>query len=489
MQGELMPAKYVLPPEHYIFERDSSYLALDPINFVWFVTDLNGKKTLEALGRSGNAEETAVEIGEFLGLDPASEIITNYVSAYIDHLLKIGFIFEGEYKREEWGPGVLEYPKILYLHLTSKCNLKCPYCYNQEHRHQMIQTGKKQAAELPIIQGQGRQLSTEGHTAQFLRIIDEAAEMGFREVKLTGGEALLNKDALLIAAHAKSRGLAVNLLTNGALVKDDMIDKIGKFVDAISISLDSDKAEEHDAVRGKGTHQKVIELVEKLKQTPVRLHLNAVVTPVNLESVGNFLDYAYNQLGADEATVASFMSMVEDPEQRWGAAKYGLNEKQYHRVYQQQRDFIDIRDLGKKRPQKRSALWRRHCGVGNGIVSIDPNGDVYPCQTLHRPEFLCGNAFQSGLKQVLDNSEVLKMTKRAVVDVLPECKTCPVRYVCASGCRFEAYTREGDFLARNRAMCPTFYEAALDNLWNAAALPIQEIDGNVEVQATHASCR
>jgi len=54
------------------------------------------------------------------------------------------------------------------------------------------------------------------------------------------------------------------------------------------------------------------------------------------------------------------------------------------------------------------------------------------------------------------------------VDTIEECNVCPVRYICASGCRSEAYTREGDIYVRNKSTCPTFYKQAEEELWATA---------------------
>ncbi|HZN09287.1 MAG TPA: radical SAM protein [Pyrinomonadaceae bacterium] len=468
-------SQYVLPPEYHWFERDAKHLAIDPQNFIWFVTDEKGKVAFEGLAKSGRIEDAAESLGALVGMSADSPAITNYVVKYIEHLLEIGFLHKGEYKREKWGSGIIERPIVMYIHLTSKCNLKCPYCYNQEHRDNLIQEGRT-----PGEAG----ISTEGSTEDLLRVVDEAAELGFREIKLTGGEALLNRDALHIAERAKSHGLKINLLTNGLLVTEEMAEKIAKVVDSVSVSLDSDKPEEHDAVRGKGTHAKVVEAIHRLQKAGVkRVHLNSVVTPVNLNSVGSWLDYATNELKANEVTYAGSAIDVDDPTGRWGASEYVLTEEQYRHVYEQSKKFYQIQGLRKgSKPQvvPRSSLRRRQCGVGNGIVSIDPNGDLYPCQTLHLPEFRCGNVFKTSLRQVLDTSGMLKKMKRAAVDNLPECKTCPVRYICAGGCRSEAYTREGDLLARNRAMCPTFFEMAKDRLWDSANIPVEESRQSVE---------
>lgn len=477
--------QYTLPPEYHWFERDGKHLVIDPKNFIWFATDENGKTAFNGLAKSGRPEDAAASLADALKVSAASPAVANYVSNYVRHLLEIGFLHEGEYKVEDWGSGILERPQVMYIHLTSKCNLKCPYCYNQEHRDNLMEEGRTPGE---------RGIATEGRTADFLRIVDEAAELGFVEVKLTGGEALINRDALQIAERAKSHGMKVNLLTNGLLVTDRMAEKIARVVDSVSVSLDSDKPEEHDAVRGKGTHAKVVEAIHRLKKAGVKsLHLNAVVTPVNIDSVGSFLDYAWHELKANEVTYAGSAIDVDDPTGRWGADQYILSGEQYRQVYEQSKKFYQIerssRGRSKAQAIPRWSLMRKQCGVGNGIVSIDPNGDLYPCQTLHLPEFRCGNVLKSGLRNVLENSGMLKKMKRAAVDVIPECNVCPVRYVCSAGCRAEAYTREGDFLARNRAMCPTYFEAAVDKLWASASIPAQEaVNKPAEHFEAHSDC-
>ena len=476
--------RYVLPPEYHWFERDAKHLVIDPQNFIWFVTDKEGKVTFEGLAKSGRPQDAAEALGALVGASPSSPAVTNYVSKYLQHLLDIGFLHEGEYKRVDWATGILEHPVVMYMHLTSKCNLKCPYCYNQEHRANLIQMGRT-AGETEI--------STEARTEDLLRVVDEAAEIGFAELKLTGGEALINRDALKIAERGKSHGLKINLLTNGLLVTEEMAEKIAQVVDSVSVSLDSDKPEEHDAVRGKGTHAKVLEAIHRLRKAGVKvLHVNSVVTPVNINSLGSFLEYAWNELKADEVTYAGSGIDVDDPTGRWGAADYVLTGEQYRQVYEQSKKFYQIQGLRRGRSKAnavpRSSLRRRQCGVGNGIISIDPNGDVYPCQTLHLPEFRCGNVFKTSLRQVLETSGMLKKMKRAVVDILPECNVCPVRYICSGGCRSEAYTREGDFLARNRALCPTYFETALDRLWHSANIPVEESRQTVENFYAHYNC-
>ncbi|HYP27484.1 MAG TPA: radical SAM protein [Blastocatellia bacterium] len=474
--------RYNLPTEYHVFERDEEYLIFDPRNFIWFKTDAFGKTVFEGLAKDGRPEDAARELAALIGASPTDPLVVDYVSQYVQHLIDFRFLFEGEYEQIQWAPTWLERPKLLYLHLTAKCNLKCPYCYNQEHRFQFIQLSRKKDL---------KETRAEGSKEDFFNIIDEAARLGFGEVKITGGEALLNKDAIEIAARAKSRGLHVNLLTNATLITPEMARSIAKAVDSISISLDSAHPEEHDAVRGRGTHAKVLEAIRMLRDAGVKqIHLNSVVTPVNMDSVGEFLDYAYNSLQAREVTIAGSTMEVDDPADRWRAKEHTLDGEQFRHVFEQERKFYQQRRKSQKELPVVQAgnLRRSQCGVGNGLVSIESNGDVYPCQTMHQPEFLCGNAFESGLEHILATSGLLREMKDLQVDILPECNVCPVRYVCAGGCRKEAYTREGDLTARNRMMCPIYFENAVDQLWAAANIPIERLGEVAQSNVHHHSC-
>jgi radical SAM protein with 4Fe4S-binding SPASM domain len=468
--------KYVVPPEYHVFEQAPRFLVLDPVNFVWFVTDKTGKIAFEGLAKTGDPSDAATALAQLAGVPAGTPKVQEYVSAFVRHLVNIKFLHVQDYQPRDWGPGVLPRPTTMYVHLTNKCNLKCPYCYNQDHRTELIQLGRTPGSNM---------VSTEGTTEELLRVIDEAAELGFQEIKFTGGEALVNKDALKIAARAKSHGLYVNLLTNGILITEEIAREIAQVVDAVSISLDSDKPEEHDAVRGAGTHKKVLEAIRMLKDAGVKyLHVNAVFTPVNMNSAESFLGYAWDHIKADKVTIAG-AGINDDVDGKFGAQRYMLDGDQFRVVEESARKFYQIRSASQPPPNP-GDLWRKQCGVGNGLISIDPNGDAYPCQTLHRPEFLCGNVFETGLRHVLEHSQVMQQMKATTVDILPECKSCPVRYICSGGCRSEAYTREGDFLARNRAMCPQFFENAVQKLWNAAKTPLHEDNGTAPPPHTHA---
>lgn len=447
-------AEYVLPEEMHEFQRNGRSLFFDPVNFVWFQTDELGSGVVHGLARKAGIRGAVEEVARLAGAPiEAAEI---YVDKCIRRLLNIGFLHENKYVRRPWRGGLSPRPFIMYLHLTSRCNLKCPYCYNQEHRTVLWRTPT-------------------GTWEQYIGLIDEAARLGFREIMLTGGETLLYPHTIAIARHARSRRLWVNLLTNGTLINESNAHEIVKVTHSVSLSLDSPFPEEHDAVRGKNTHAKVLRAIRLLKGAGLRrLHLNAVITPINKDSVEDFLRYASDELEADRVTVAASSISVDDPGKGRGADRLMLTAGEAGEVLEKKWLFDQVRSSGSASVSAGS-LRRIQCGAGNGVISVDSNGDVYPCQTMHSPEFRCGNVFESSLAEVLDSSKLLHKIKHLTADHLEGCRDCPMRYICSGGCRMEAYSREKKLDARNRDLCPIFFQRALDRLWSAANLPADQL--------------
>ena len=447
-----MSKALTLPPEYHSFRRGDRTLFLDPVNHVWFATDAFGVEVLSGLA-AGGLDEALARLAALVGRTTDDVALIDYVATFTSQLQETGFLHEGGYSRKIPDQEPLAYPVVMYVHLTNACNLSCSYCYNQEHRYQRT----NERARTPT----GERLSFAQTTAAIKAVITDAAALGLQEVKLTGGEATLNRDFLDIARHAKSLGLQVNLLTNGALITERLAREIVPVIDAVSVSLDSADAALHDAARGRGSHAKALSAIAALKAAGLGyLHVNGVVTPLTIDTIDSLLDFAWKDLQATQVELAGSYLQVKDPDKKWGAADSFLSEEEIPRLELGQYQYY------KDRGAPPELEFHNHCGVGNGVISLDFNGDLYPCQTLHEEEFKCGNAFQEGYKHVVEMSPVRQMAAKATVDTIEECNVCPVRYLCASGCRSEAWTREGGFLARNKATCPSNYALAVNRLWD-----------------------
>lgn len=83
-------------------------------------------------------------------------------------------------------------PIGLIAELTHRCPLQCVYCSN------------------PIAL-EPRELPSES----WLSVLDQAADLGIRQIHLTGGEPLLRRDLAALVGRAHHRGMYTNLITSG----------------------------------------------------------------------------------------------------------------------------------------------------------------------------------------------------------------------------------------------------------------------------------
>lgn len=439
--------RLALPDEVFEDRRGDRFLFFDPESFVWFHTDQLGKEALDALAARGTVAAAAERLAAQLESPPA--LARAFVADFARRLLDLGFLHHETYRRAPWDDGLLPHPVGLHLHMTSRCNLSCSYCYNQAHRQRLA------TAPLPEL-------------PQLLALVDEMADIGFRELHLTGGECLLHPHTLDVARHARRRGLEVDLATNGTLIDADKAAEIAASVDRVTLSLDSARPEENDAMRGRNSHRDTLRGFHLLRRAGVeRIDVNAVVTRVNKDSLEDFLAWASDDLRASNVTVAPSVLVVE------GAGEdLRLEDEEVDEVLAARRRFEHARRAGTRRVAA-AQLRRTHFGAGNETVSVDSNGDLYPSQTLLRPELRCGNVFELGLRQVLRGSNTLRRVKQLTVERLHACRSCAMRYLCAGGDRIEAYNRHGRLTAHHAELCNARFRQSVDELWGTVCAPAE----------------
>ncbi len=156
-------------------------------------------------------------------------------------------------------------PLFASYNVTSRCNMKCSFC----------DWWKMDLPELP--------------TKESLAAIDEVCSLGVSFFDLSGGEPMLRRDLSTLAQRASSYGCLVSMNTNGTLLKKSRASEIADFFDVVVVSLDGPK-EIHDKIRGVAeTYEKAIKAIKLLKARGVRVGVNSVVTPWNIEILPQFI--------------------------------------------------------------------------------------------------------------------------------------------------------------------------------------------------------
>jgi len=89
------------------------------------------------------------------------------------------------------------------------------------------------------------------------------------------------------------------------------------------------------------------------------------------------------------------------------------------------------------------------CGAGTSTLSISPDGDVFPCQMLHHPDFCCGNIKEDTLESIYHSSEVLNGLRKLKIDMIDDCKNCDIRYLCGGGCRANSFWLNNNLMSKD----------------------------------------
>ena len=94
------------------------------------------------------------------------------------------------------------------------------------------------------------------------------------------------------ADSAKKSGLLINVTTNGSLILKNL--DLIKYLDYITISIDSHIGDIHDKIRGlPGLSNKIIEgikAISHLKKGPI-INIRGIVTKANASDIGEYINY------------------------------------------------------------------------------------------------------------------------------------------------------------------------------------------------------
>jgi len=303
-------------------------------------------------------------------------------------------------------------PRSLYLHVTSRCNLSCIYCYNRKAR-------KSWSDDMSLSLAQ--------------RVLVQAKELGVSTLILTGGEPLLNPHLCKIAGFGKSLNLRIVLLTNGTLIDKARAKELADLCDQIVVSLDSSIPAIHESLRGQGTHGRAERAIQHLKEVGAKeVVASAVITRCNQLELFKDLEQYAKQIGADRAVRQIYMLQGDERDQVLVPNFQMLQT-------QMEEDLENMVASGIKLPPT-DGVWRNRCGAAFGEIAVGPDGAVYPCQGLVAPEFNAGNVAESDLREIWEGSETLASVRAITVEDLPRCRECLFRYLCGGGCRALAYT-------------------------------------------------
>lgn len=435
--GEFLKSKLIL--EDFIIKKITHdiFILFKKNSAFWMTINSSGLKIFDLISKGFQKEEIVemmVDIyhvpAEYIerDYDRFVELMRNKLDR-ADHISQI----EKESKMKING-------KTITIHITNRCNLSCPYCYKDANTNLC-------------------ELSQE----EILKIVAESYELGFKDFTFSGGEPTIRTDLFEILNEVKEKysDCNFNLITNGTVeLKDEYIDILTRTLSAIQISIDSSKEEENAKTRGIGNVEKVKKFATNLaKRNYKNFYFACVPYTKSMDaSVEDNTVPLLMRLSAYLGGKGLYINMLK-PNGRMnleGYSNYNIDDfwEIVDKTIEEQEQLYNIgyRELSLFAAGDFANILVEHkhkagCGAGVAELSIDNDGNVYPCPSLMLPEFLLGNIRELSMRKIYEIA--YDMFKDITVDHIEECKECPARYICGGGCRAMAYLLKGDIKAAN----------------------------------------
>ncbi len=349
--------------------------------------------------------------------------------------------------RHPYVPGA---PFQVVWNITRACNLKCIHCYEN--------------AGLP---GQD-ELTTE----EALKGIDILADAGMLILAFSGGEPTIRPDILKLIQRSTDRGMFTAAATNA--IRFSSREKVKEFKKAglqfAQISLDGLNPETHDKFRGvPRAFKKTVQGIKNCVAEDLFVEIATTATHFNYKEIPAMIEFA-EKLGVNWFMLYNFVptgrgvDIIESdltPDEREDILKVSWNKMktagidvlstapQFARIAQEiEANTVPTHFYNPKLPGqlKRLADFIGGCRAGRFYISLEPNGDMFPCVFFpHEDAVKVGNLFKDDFEQVWRNSKLLWQIRDK--DKLAEnCRSCDFRYTCG-GCRARAYNYFRDILA------------------------------------------
>lgn len=247
-------------------------------------------------------------------------------------------------------------PPFLIASITSSCNLHCAGCYSRANHSCEDKEPKQQLTD-----------------SQWLRIFEEAKNMGIGFVLLAGGEPMLRRDVIEVAGRIPE--IVFPVFTNGTMMNEPylkLFDKFRNLIPVLSIEGHKEKTEER---RGVGVYQRVITAMEQMRKNHIMFGASVTVTKNNLEEVTSreFL----NQLAEYGCKLVFYIEYVPVSEATADLAP-GDEERDFLNAKLQllRRDYDNLLFISFPGDEKSSGGC---LAAGRGFFHINSQGGAEPC--------------------------------------------------------------------------------------------------------------
>ncbi len=301
--------------------------------------------------------------------------------------------------------------------LTPLCNFNCKMCYVHLTKEQMEQ--------------EGAVLSTE----QWLHIMKQAVEAGMLYADLTGGECLTHPGFKQLYLYLQSQGVKVAVLTNGALITEEMADFFAEHPpELVQMTVYGSSEDDYQRVTGHQAFRNVCAAIERLKKRKIRLRLTVTPSRYTQKDIHALLTFLREQkvaygiggvsIPAREDTGRVFGDFAPESELY---VQIDLDEDAYHASSTKQNETAPSKAI-ERIPRNYKPISPVPCSSGQSTCHINWKGEMQPCISFHTVTCSVFNKGFAGawteIKQVMAAYKPPEQCK--------DCKLSPFCHTCAA---------------------------------------------------------
>ncbi|MBD3287397.1 radical SAM protein [candidate division KSB1 bacterium] len=452
-------------PHISIIEKNNHFLLINHDQTSWLRTNESGKFIFDQCDGSMNFDEIVEHNAKIFEIDPSliKESINDFVCQCLDKEILFASDNGAQQDSSVKAASAKEEEAIvdISLHLSNECNLVCWYCPNRK-------SAVSEVKEMSQV--------------NFGKIVREISLINPTNIILTGGEPLLRDDIIDICRIAKESGHRVTIMTNLTRGDKSFFEDLLKYLDRLIISLDGPTADVNDAIRGAGSFDDVVSRIKMLKELGFET-MGVCHTPdkSNVDSSPQMIDFIYKYKLKELIINRVFplnqnidqSKMLSDEEFAALYTKIGARFKQW---ITKQLDQSITRGVGLELVLLKATgidatdvffdgAKGKSCGLGVTKLSVDVDGNLYPCRFLHRSEFNLGNILEEGFQNVYKVS--LEKYRPMRHETPEECADCYLEQLCDRGCRASSFYVKSD-LSKKDTLCQTIYADIERVIWGSS---------------------
>ncbi len=286
--------------------------------------------------------------------------------------------------------------RILQIHATRKCNLRCSHCYSVS----------------------GPEERTELDPALLINAIRTAKENGFNVAGFSGGEPLVYKSLPRVLDAARECGMVTTVTSNGMLLTKSNVNKLKGRANLVAISIDG-RPESHNKIRQHPkAFSKMNENLENLRNAEIPFGFIFTLTQHNLDELEWIAEFALAQ-GArllqihpleniGRARKEMKKQVPDDLETAYAFAEVARLQALAGDALTFQIDIID-RDYLRENPDR--VFAEKMTGSLENIpfadivspLIIEEDGRVNPIAYGFAPQWSFGNLYDDPLQKMMDD--------------------------------------------------------------------------------------